>query len=549
VIYFIFFLLQVNFSGAESVKASSPSFEQENESSDGQGCVKYEQDFRQFLIGRINESLEKFRRSANCMNATTADCSKERSESLLLIKKQRKNFALLYERAAYDHIQQRPAPDFARQCLLNRNGIPEFTNNIRDIKIQTTDPTLCIGEKESFQQNLDSRVEAYLSGAVSSPIPTETLLEVKAFQQSPLAKELSEYAKYEKQISDQELLNELSKALFQLSSRVEKLRDKIMSLSDTDLYKLYDFNNQYEVFKSGHPDKERIDQCKNRSHFLKNCTLNLEFSRCGSKIWGFAKDLMPIMPIVDGLQGMSETRAAQDAGVLTTAEATNARVNNTIKALLGFSGATSLVRGASLKLTQLAAPKILRLNTKILSPQEKMALLMKNAQLDDVGRIDEISRVTGRSYSPYEVSEILRAHNIGDGFFEYSSADYRKKIDILKNIGFSADEIDELMRRGLIGGHRNSEFMKIVSHFSSLGLQVESNHIQKSFTEKAAKKAIENIKNGQVRRMTGSICYVVETQGEMRVVLTADKSTVLFAGSHESYNKFYTGTYFSQKCR
>lgn len=543
--------IQLQWLGADVVSTSQDAQNPATDVVENKSCGDYEEDFRKFILLQINQSLNTFRHTANCFNSTNSSCSKIRNESLLILKKYRKDLSQLYETMVYDHIKKRPFPDLARQCLLNRVGVPEFTNNIRDVKLQIDDPTLCVGEKESFQQELDTKAEDYLSGKIPSRIPPETLIAIKTFQQSPIAKQVSDYAKYEREVSDQDLLKELSTALFQLSARIEKLRDKIANLSSTDLYKLYEFNAQSQIFSSNLPTEESkaFEKCKSSSHFVLNCTLNLEFSRCGSKIWGFTKDLLPILPIIDGLRGLSTTRAAQDSGVMTSEEATSATVDNTIKALFGFSGLTSIVRGTAVKLGRSVPNKLLRLDTKMLSESEKMVLLARNAQLDDLSRMAEISRVTGRSYSPYETAEILRSHKIGSGYFNYTSADYRKKIEILENIGMSKDEIDELMRRGLIGGHRNSEFIKIESSFSSTGLKVDPNHIQKSFTEKAAKKATENIRNGQIRKMKGSDCYVVETLGQMRVILSSDKSTVLFAGSHEAYNNFYTTSHFAGLCR
>ncbi len=90
------------------------------------------------------------------------------------------------------------------------------------------------------------------------------------------------------------------------------------------------------------------------------------------------------------------------------------------------------------------------------------------------------------------------------------------------------------------------------------GLAVSKKVIQKAFTEKAAHQAIRilrshlenptaNIQGFQ--RLKTTLCFSLHLANDFRVVLAADKITVLFAGSHEAYNNLLRNQHFSKLCR
>lgn len=89
----------------------------------------------------------------------------------------------------------------------------------------------------------------------------------------------------------------------------------------------------------------------------------------------------------------------------------------------------------------------------------------------------------------------------------------------------------------------------IISILRQAALQVGKRQVQKGFSEKAAKSIVRKIKNQEYRRLEGSLCFVVDGAGFTRVVLASDKKTVLFAGTHEAYNKFHNRGSFTRSCR
>lgn len=514
-------------------------------------CAEHELEFKKDILEKIDFSIASYRQLNNCLQSESPDCKEIKNASLSALKQYRVNLLNLHKAIAIDLVKDRPSPEFAEKCLLNNEGMPEFIDNIRDIKIQVDDELAGIGEKTYFQHNLDSLAQEILSGKTSSSLAPEILEQIRTFKSSPVAKALSPTALYQANVSDQELTSELSKAHQSISDRISKLREHIASLKDYDLYKLYDFEQQFEAFKSQGSDARdsAISECRNKSKFLKVCTLSLNLSRCGSKIWGFTKDLLPLIPAIDAVSTLSHSRAAGEAGILSSSEVLEQQTERVFNFLFAIPLPSSAISKFTAKLAGAVPQRISRINLKNLAPDEKTRMLSRNSILDETSRIFEISNITGRKFSADEAAELMRAHNIGEGYFEYTAGDFREKIKILKRLKIENRDIDEILRRGLLGGHRAAEGVKIESAFTAIGLKVESKVFQKSFNESAAKKAADNIQKGFLRRMKGSNCFSVETLGEMRVILSPDKSTVLFAGSHEAYNKFYTTSHFAKICR
>ncbi len=125
------------------------------------------------------------------------------------------------------------------------------------------------------------------------------------------------------------------------------------------------------------------------------------------------------------------------------------------KATEGLSKTTESVLGNSIvqqniKLSDLPAVK----NGKVTVYELKV-----NGVLEDVERLvratDELKKIGKDTLTPEQSSAVLKAHNVGSkrgaGFGQYTKAERTEKRNILRNVGFSKDEVDLLMDKGYAG--------------------------------------------------------------------------------------------------
>lgn len=89
------------------------------------------------------------------------------------------------------------------------------------------------------------------------------------------------------------------------------------------------------------------------------------------------------------------------------------------------------------------------------------------------------------------------------------------------------------------------------------GLNVAHRAIMSSFNAKTADQPLKILNryrtdptqvSGAMQQLNRAACFSIHLTGQLRMVLNADKTTVLFAGSHEAYNKFLNSSSLKRLC-
>ncbi len=428
-------------------------------------CMQAEQGFQDFVVGNIEASAEAFTTSYQCLSGAPvagADCNTINQGHIDRLKEYRQLTEKLYEEVATAWANERSQSNggFTNQCFMGPNNVVEFEEHIRNVEVQLEDPTACIGERNAWMADRDRIIAEYTNGSrSSSALSSEELQRFSQMHHSPIMPIISDQAKWRRGLSDQELQTHLASAFNNVQHGVNRLLEEVRSYEDSNRHQLYAMDSQLQSYLQtlNEDDQNQMRECGRQTGFFGDCFSTASAQgRCMNRIANFAGELLPFWPIVDGMSDYARATAAENAGVLTSAEAVAMRAEAATMAIFGVgglaSGTTALARRAAQKVaamgrrsagTTLSNPRV------AMTPVERSAMQARNQALDDPGRVAAARDVLGRDLTAQQQSAVLRAHEVGTP--PYSQADLLAKSRILREAGFERNEIEQLMRRSITG--------------------------------------------------------------------------------------------------
>lgn len=434
-------------------------------------CSAVEVSFKSHLLESIDFGHEAYKNSAECLKGNRppkVDCDLLNQTNMEMVKDYRALIKKLYQDMGAQWLQDRKKStghNLSEQCYKSSSGGIEFQSHLRNLKIQNGDEASCNGEAHAWIIYRDENAARFLAGERPTPhLTAEERKRLQAYQKAPVMPILSDGAKWDTQLTDEQIQKDLASTMETLHQGIQSFRDRIAEFENRELYKLYEFKSQYEKFLQELPASERTiaQQCRDKSGWINDCSTN-QLTRLGDRIWNLSKDLFPIVPIIDGLVDTNDAQAAKAAGVVSSEEETTLRSAAATKILFGLSGLNntgkvgiSIAKSAIAKASQKTVGLSLSNPRIAMSPTERTALLSRNFAFNEQARVSEASSVLGRKLSAQEGDIILQAHRAGAASLErsskYSVTVLREKRKILENSGyFSKSEIDQLMRHGLTG--------------------------------------------------------------------------------------------------
>lgn len=459
-------------------------------------CSLYESEFKKNILSKITATESQYKASAECLGGKSEDhslCEKPIQQNLNDLREyaaalqqsecDRLNALSFEALKKYRVLIKKIYSEIANQWVKERNSINgglssacfgsnvQFEDHINNLKVIANDQTLCSGEITQWISYRDSALAKYLNGqTTSSSLSPEEIKALKEFQQLPWVVQLGDDPKFRQSMTDDQLKEALAKNFEKIRSGILDFHKKITDLSRAEGYKLYDFQNQFEVFKSGlHENKQaEAEDCKAKSGFASTCN-GTQWSRCGSQVWGVAKEFLPVVHIVDAYQNISTVRSAYVTGVMTKEEASKAQAQNATSLTMGavglFSGAGHAVARIAAKAevaagreSVLAAEKLAAKATSKAKGLTKAALRdaqKANRQLSDTDRTQGIEGVLGRSLTDSEKKRLLEVHNTLCAKTDCTAAEIRdvKSLAEVKALlpDASPQQVKDLYRLGYLG--------------------------------------------------------------------------------------------------
>jgi hypothetical protein len=307
-------------------------------------CSEMENEFKNYILATIDASIEAFRTTSNCLasagaSTSSAFCRDTVSRYTSEVRRFRESQRLLFAEAVKYTVRNSPAPEFSRRCLLNSFGEPEFDNNYRDVKVQGSqiEDLGCISEENRYLGELNSVTEKIISGQIATNLSRSMLDRVKSFRQTPLHFAMSDRLKFQMNLSNDEIRQELSPVFNRFLSNAQIAKQRIAGLNLSRNYLLYDFQNQFLNWKTGlsSVDRTYAQTCYERSGFVRNCTTRTQLSRCGAQIWDVSEQMLPVFSLIDGLTSLREARENFHAQVTTSREYSEATSEALISTMLG----------------------------------------------------------------------------------------------------------------------------------------------------------------------------------------------------------------------
>ena len=332
-------------------------------------CASIETQFQNYVMNIMDSAISTSSKSYHCLMGgvrnNSPDCKKLNSMNLGNLKKYRRSLKRVYQEMANDWVREESKQDPRFKACL---GLPvQFERNIRRVKLKVK-PDIpghsCQPIITRWSHGLDQLTQEYLDGKRTiTSLNSEEIASLKAFHHSPLKRIISTNALFDSRLTDSELKQKLASAYNAIRIGTEKLKKKVSKLKDREKYILFDFQNQFTAFTNTLPSQTRpkATRCIKSSGFFRDCTINAlnQGSRCGSRIWGLGKEMLPVIPLIDSIKGMGNVMAAEASGVMTSSEATQKRAELATLGILGLggiAGGASIVRSA----VKAGGPKITR---------------------------------------------------------------------------------------------------------------------------------------------------------------------------------------------
>ena len=318
-------------------------------------CPGIETQFQNYLINIMDSTINASAKSYNCLMGgvrnSNPDCEKLNSMNLGNLKDYRESLKKLYQEMANHWVREKSKQDVRFKACLD---LPvRFERNIRIVKLKDK-PDLpdhsCQFIVTRWPHELDQLTQEYFDGKrrITSLNPEE-IAHLKAFHSSPLKRVLSTNALFDTRLSDLELKQKLASAYNDIRIGIEKFKKKVSELKDHEKYILFEFQNQFTVFKNTLPAEERskATRCMRNSRFVNDCTINVsrQGSRCLSRLQRLGRQLLPIVPVIDSIGGMGDVMAAEASGAMTSSEASQKRAELATLGMLGLGG---IAAGASI---------------------------------------------------------------------------------------------------------------------------------------------------------------------------------------------------------
>ena len=359
-------------------------------------CTRIESQFQSYLVNIMNGAISATSKSYNClMGGSSPDCEELNSSNVKKLKDYRESLRKLYQEIANNWVRERSKQDARfKDCL----DLPvQFEGNIHIVKTKLPYNN-CHTIINVWPRKVNQSISEYLDGkrTITSLSP-EKIASLKAFHSSPLKRilsknPLSKNPLFSTSLTDSELKQKLASAYNTIKIGIEKLKDRVSKLKDRQKYILFDFRNQFSVFTNTLPFEERskATSCIENSNFFSDCTIiNVlkKGSRCGSRIWRLGKELLPVVPLIDSIDGMGDVMAAEASGIMSSSEAIQKRVDLTIMGMFGLGG---IAVGASIARSAVKAGSSIS-RRQLVSPYAK-----ETARLQRMG-VDYVSGVNTRA--------------------------------------------------------------------------------------------------------------------------------------------------------
>ena len=309
-------------------------------------CTSIETQFQSYILDILDSAINTSSKSYHCLMGgirnNSPDCKKINSMNLGNLKKYRRSLKKLYQEMANDWVREESKQDPRFKACL---GLPaQFERNIR--RFRTKLPYYrCQPIITRWSHELDQLTKEYLDGKRTiTSLNQEEIASLKAFHHSPLKRILPTNALFDSHLNNSELKQKLASAYNTIRIGTEKLKKKVSKLKDRQKYILFDFQNQFTAFTNTLPPqtKPKATRCIKSSGFFRDCTINVlnQGSRCGSRIWGLGKEMLPVIPLIDSIKGMGNVMAAEASGVMTSSEASQKRAELATLGILGLGGIT-----------------------------------------------------------------------------------------------------------------------------------------------------------------------------------------------------------------
>ncbi len=374
-------------------------------------CRTAENHFQDFVVGNIDTAVSAFSDSFTCITGgvispSQGNCEELNQSNLNMLKEYRAGLDQVFQELMEHYVQNHQLPEFARGCIFHESA----SGNIRGPTSLAMEMPECQPIAAGYFANLDFRVTDLLNGEIPSSIPAEQRQQMLAYRQSAIARTLPDNIKYTRDLSDTELSQALGVSFNGLRTRVSQFRERMNNLSDTNLFQLYEFENQFERFVGYQTEEIQtvFRECRQNSRFYNTCRPGAEgadLSRCGAQAWDFTSEFLPLIPAIDGIAGLGDLRAARDAGVMTSDEYVAGATENVMKVMFGFGGITGIVRTGARRVASLGTARSMAddvANAGRVRPGTPYPALPPSGP-----RVNALEEFTARTGTPVEVRAIL----------------------------------------------------------------------------------------------------------------------------------------------
>lgn len=431
---FVVVLLTTTFSlSKETTLGLEDSLDQIEESN---RCVGFENKFRKQVLKDLERSLEQYSFFEECLSSSPKSqehpCLGSRKAEVDSFIKGVKKYRLLakkfYENLALQWVERLPQgqQELAEKCFFSQSSRESiqnekkvaFDNHLRVLKIQIQPETSCFGLRNLWASDLNRRITEGLENPRSLKLSQNEVDEIKSFQTSFGAKLFSATTKDNPNLDRKQLRESLYADFQRMKDGLNKFKSKMSQLKDSELYLLYDFEHQHKHFMTrlNAADQLIAKSCRKESSFLKDCVTRRSISgRCGSRVWGVAKEFLPIVGLVDAMAGYDDVKAAQAAGVMTQQEAQDKSSQLSMQFLLGLpvGGIAGIGTQASLRVAARNSRPIKKRVFRFVT-EEKGALHLALGKMGDQKTVSVLEASGIRSKALERLPKALREKTLNE---------------------------------------------------------------------------------------------------------------------------------------
>lgn len=315
-------------------------------------CRAHEEEFRHFVLGRLNERISLWESHAADSVVLTEIESVVKAINLKMQEHyQEKANAWIESLSSHER-------EFVLNCFVDydkqgtRPYVFDFDESVRRLKEKNNlyAQNICQGSKHLWMTFL-------LANPQEPP-------EVAGFKDSPFGRIIDQSFLENVNLSDAEYrritLAQINRGLEQMRA----LKTELEELPPTKLYELYDFSELYQAgFVASLSERERevyTPTCRDQSSWVTSCRPASFFglrdsSRCVAKTLSFAGEVIPLYSIVDGMLSFGLANGAYRGDLLTSEEYRSEQNGNVLQVVFGIPitmGASTAVKSAAVATTE-----------------------------------------------------------------------------------------------------------------------------------------------------------------------------------------------------